>query len=719
MLRLGSAKKSLLALSATLVAGGVGYNLYNSDDFNSKKHYLSSLLVKTALSDSSLPQDRSFSNPLRLWKAPPRSEIINALKESSSTANSKSSTEFDVLIIGGGATGAGCAVDAVSRGLKVAMVERDDFASGTSSKSTKLVHGGVRYLQAAIMKLDYDQWKMVKEALFERKTLLESAPHLTNELAIVIPVYTWWKLPYFYMGTKMYDILSGKHRITGSYFLFRKKTIENFPNINAEGLVGSIVYYDGQQDDSRMNVSLALTAASRGAVVANHIEVVSLIKEKDESGKNVIKGAVVKDLETGEQWPVRAKGVINATGPFSDSVIKMDEPHMDNIVSPSSGVHVMLPEKYCPRDFGLLNPETKDGRVVFFLPWEGKALAGTTDTPCGLDQNPIPSEKDIEFVLSEVNTLLSKDSSVTRADVLSAWSGIRPLVRDPKSKNTKDLVRNHLIYVSDSNLLTISGGKWTTYREMAQESVDEAVKLFNLSPAGPSTTAETVVMGGETYSSEMEHDLASSYNLNPDIAHHLSRNYGDLAWAVPYSQPSSIGNWNERIHPDFPFIEAEIYYSINQEYARSIPDVLGRRIRLSFLDSKAAYESIPKIGNIMAKQLGWSQEKLEEECQIAHDYIISMGYESPSDPKSIAASAKSYTFPSPSPSIQLKEAGKNFVHMGYYRSEFQKLGPNQDGTISSDDLASYMKSKGLSLENSQESTRVNFETFVSQFLLNL
>ncbi|OMJ17346.1 Glycerol-3-phosphate dehydrogenase, mitochondrial [Smittium culicis] len=724
MFRLYSSKKKLFALSVSAAAGGIGYTVYSSEDFKAKKTYISSLFVKTALSDAKTNSDSSFTNPLRLWKAPHRSDVIKALKDSSVRVNDTIPNEFDLLIIGGGATGSGCAVDAATRGLKVAMIERDDFSSGTSSKSTKLVHGGVRYLQSAIMNLDYGQWKMVREALFERKNLLNTAPHLTNELAIVLPVYTWWQLPYFWIGCKMYDVLSGKHRITSSYFMLRDSTIKNFPTINDKDLVGSVVYYDGQQNDSRMNVSLALTAAANGAVVANHIEVISLVKSKDHSGNDIVKGAIVRDSETGDQWEVRAKGVINATGPFSDSIIQMDEPETKNIVVPSSGVHVMLSGKFCPKDFGLLNPETSDGRVVFFLPWEGKVLAGTTDNPCGLDQNPIPSQQDIDFIISEVNKLLSSDYNVTKDDVLSAWSGIRPLVRDPKSKNTKDLVRNHLIYVSDSKLVTISGGKWTTYREMAEQTIDEAVKAFNLSQLSQSKTAETMIMGGETYSQDLSNSLTSTFGLDEDIAYNLTRSYGDLSWAVAYSNTANIGNWKDRVHPDFPFIEAEIHYSVDQEYARSIPDVFGRRFRLAFLDSKAAFESIPKIASIMAKKLNWSNTQLETEISNALDYLKSMGYNAESDSKSLASLAKSYTFDNSSNIAPANSTGFNFIQLGYYRSQFQSLDKNNSGLVPISEIISYFKSENVDTysnrikqltEGSNSKEYLNFDQFLSLF----
>ncbi|KAJ1667641.1 mitochondrial glycerol-3-phosphate dehydrogenase [Coemansia sp. RSA 1813] len=570
--------------------------------------------------------------PHAFWTPPKRQEMINDLKGlARDGADSKTAQEreFDLLVIGGGATGAGCTLDAATRGLKVAMVERDDFASGTSSKSTKLVHGGVRYLQKAIMGLDYEQWKMVREALHERKTFLNIAPYLSNELPILLPVYTWWQLPYFWIGCKMYDLLAGKQGISSSYIMGRSKTLESFPMLRAENLVGSLVYFDGQHNDARMNSALAVTAAAHGAVVANHVEVTSLIKEKDEeTGKESVRGAMMRDNETGEEWAVKAKGVINATGPFSDAILKMDEPGMSDIVAPSSGVHLVLPSYFSPKNMGMLDPATTDGRVVFFLPWEGGVVAGTTDTLCQVEANPKPSEKEIEWILSEIRRFLSPDVKIRRGDVLAAWSGIRPLVRDPKAKNTKDLVRNHMIHTSDSGLITIAGGKWTTYREMAKETIDKAIDAFSLQPLRDCQTESVRLIGSHAWSDTMFIKLVQNFGVDLEVARHLSHNYGDRAWAVcalgdhKGAQFPSLG---ERIHPLYPFIDAEVRYAVQYEYALSIVDVIGRRLRLAFLDAQAARESIPKIVGIMAAELGWDESRKRAERRKALEYLTTMG----------------------------------------------------------------------------------------------
>src|SRR3984957_16169340 len=343
-------------------------------------------------------------------------------------AGQQASEPYDLLVIGGGATGSGIALDAATRGLKVALVERDDFAAGTSSKSTKLVHGGVRYLEKAVWELDYNQYSLVKEALRERKYFLDTAPHLSMWLPIMLPLQHWWQAPYFWAGTKFYDFLAGSEGIESSYFLTRSKAINAFPMLKKDNLFGALVYYDGQHKDSRMNISLAMTAALYGATMVNHLEVTGL--EKDASGK--LCGARVRDLipdrngepDNADEFIVRAKGIINATGPFADSIQKMDEPTKRDIVAPSLGVHVVLPGHLSPQNMGLIDPSTSDGRVIFFLPWQGNTIAGTTDSPCGISQNPVAGEKDINWILNEVRGYLTPDINLQRSDVLAAWSGM-------------------------------------------------------------------------------------------------------------------------------------------------------------------------------------------------------------------------------------------------------------------------------------------------------
>lgn len=350
-----------------------------------------------------------------------RAEQLADLRRSGAGAQDE---QYDLLIIGGGATGTGIALDAVTRGLKVALVERDDFSAGTSSKSTKLVHGGVRYLEKAVWNLDYSQLQLVMEALRERKSFLTIAPHLSTSLPILIPLAQWWQAPYMWIGTKMYDLLAGSQRLESSYYMGKAKSLEVCPRLNGDKMVGSLVYYDGQHNDSRMNVALGMTAALYGATVLNHVEVTGL--EKGADGK--ITGAKVRDVLSADakdaaDFSVKAKGVINATGPFADAIEHMDDPSRKPIVAPASGVHIMLPQDICPNGMGVLDAATSDGRVIFILPWQGYTLAGTTDNACDIEENPIPTQSDIDFILKETNKLLSPASVLTHDDVLASWSG--------------------------------------------------------------------------------------------------------------------------------------------------------------------------------------------------------------------------------------------------------------------------------------------------------
>ncbi|GAB1200534.1 hypothetical protein APSETT444_009907 [Aspergillus pseudonomiae] len=580
-----------------------------------------------------------------------RLEQIQDLRRSSSGDDSD---VYDLLVIGAGATGSGIALDAATRGLKVAVVERDDFSSGTSSKSTKLVHGGVRYLEKAVWELDYSQYKLVKEALRERKYFLNTAPHLSSWLPIMVPVQKWWQAPYFWVGTKFYDYLAGSEGIESSYFLPKSKAIDAFPMLRKDNMIGAMVYYDGAHNDSRMNVSLAMTAALYGSTVVNHMQVTGLTK--DASGK--LNGARVKDIIPGKngqeegEFTIRAKGIINATGPFTDSIRKMDEPNVKEIVAPSSGVHVILPGYYSPSNMGLIDPSTSDGRVIFFLPWQGNTIAGTTDQPTEITTQPEPSEKDINWILSEVRGYIAPDINVERSDVLAAWSGIRPLVRDPKVKSSEALVRNHLITVSPSGLLTCAGGKWTTYRQMAEEAVDEAIGVFNLTPRhvsqapdisgvggsglvadgavldGSCQTHQVRLIGAHGYSKTLFINLIQHFGLETDVAQHLTQSYGDRAWQVAALSSPTNARFpirGRRISALYPFIDGEVRYAVRHEYAQTAVDVIARRTRLAFLNAEAALEALPSIIDLMSEELNWDTKRRDLEWKESVSFLSSMG----------------------------------------------------------------------------------------------
>lgn len=446
----------------------------------------------------------------------------------------------------------------------------------------------------------------------------------------MIPVYTWWQIPYFYVGTKMYDLVAGSQNMASSYFMFRGATLDTFPALKSDNLKGALVYYDGSHNDSRMNTAIALTAIEKGAVVVNHLEVTELTKNSD--GR--VSGAVARDNDGGfyDKISIKAKGVLNATGPFSDAIRKLDSPVTSDIVMPSSGVHVVLPNFYCPSSMGLIDPQTSDGRVIFLLPWQGNTLAGTTDAPTVVRKDPIPTEEEISWILNELQGYMSPDLIVRREDVLAAWSGIRPLVRDPRAKNTESLVRNHLITVSDSGLVTVAGGKWTTYREMAEDTINECVKTFDLKPTAPCSTKETLLVGAHEYRPLMYMQLAQIYGLETEIAQHLASNYGDRAFEVLDLCSATGQRWpakGVRLANYYSFVDGEVRYAVRYECARTVQDVIARRMRLAFLNSKAALESLPVVIDIMAEELKWSEERRQKEWDSTVKFLYSMGL--PSD----------------------------------------------------------------------------------------
>lgn len=569
--------------------------------------------------------------------------------------------KFDVLVIGGGATGTGVAVDAATRGLNVCLLEKQDFASETSSKSTKMAHGGVRYLEKAVFQLSKAQLDLVIEALNERGNMLRTAPHLCTVLPIMIPVYKWWQVPYFFVGCKMYDWFAGRQNLRSSTVFSSEMTGAIAPMLDLSNLKVACVYHDGSFNDARMNSTLAITAINSGATVLNYMDVKRLSKE---DGKVV--GAVATNRETGEEFNVNATATVNATGPFADKILEMDAdpqglppktPQRPKMVVPSSGVHVILPEYYCPRDMGLLDPSTSDGRVMFFLPWQGKVLAGTTDNPLkSVPWSPTPSEEDIQDILKELQKYIV--FPVNRTDVLSAWCGIRPLVQDPskvkegEKTNTQALVRSHFITKSDSNLLTIAGGKWTTYREMAEETVDTLVKEYDFDGRNkmllPCQTLNLVLVGGEDFSKNYAARLIHEYRIPLKLARHLANNYGsrapmilDLYHESDYNklpvalassksfQPSRISASpeNQLSYQTFdePFTIAELKYSMKYEYIRTPVDFLARRTRLAFLNAREALTAVDGVIELMRNELNWDVVTEERMRNEAIDFIGRMG----------------------------------------------------------------------------------------------
>ncbi|HNA62422.1 MAG TPA: glycerol-3-phosphate dehydrogenase/oxidase [Rhabdochlamydiaceae bacterium] len=492
--------------------------------------------------------------------------------------------DWDILIIGGGATGLGAAVDAAARGFKTLLLEQHDFAKGTSSRSTKLIHGGLRYLQQGNIGL-------VTEALRERGLLCENAPHLVHHLPFLVPLYKWWEGPFYGIGLKVYDLLAGELGLEPSRHLSRQQTMQAIPTVEKAGLRGGALYYDGQFDDARLAITLAQTASDQGATVLNYFEVTSLIKKK-----GVIEGVQATDHETGKVYKLKAKAVINATGVFSDRLRKMDDKKSTAMITASQGVHLVLPASFLPRKTAILVPHTEDKRVIFLVPWHGAVIVGTTDTEV---KNPVLEpkalKKEVEFLLKTASRYLSKDPKMS--DILSIFAGLRPLVRQGKAGTTAAISRDHVITVPKSGLITIAGGKWTTYRKMAEDVVNKALAVGHL-PRRPTNTM-TLRLHGYVENHQ------SVYGSDLKEIKILMRKYRHL---------------REKIHPRLPYTFAEVVWAVRYEMARTVEDVLARRTRALFLDAKAAIEAAPQVAEIMTKELKKSP-KLKEFQNVARNYL--------------------------------------------------------------------------------------------------
>lgn len=501
----------------------------------------------------------------------------------------------DIIIIGGGATGAGCAVDAASRGFSVLLLEQHDFGKGTSSRSTKLVHGGVRYLAQGNLRL-------VREALRERGILKRNAPHLVRESAFVIPCYKFWEIPFYGTGLKIYNFLSGKYGFQKSRVLSRNETLEKLPTVNAKNLRGGVIYYDGQFDDARLLINLITTAAEHGAVILNYARVDGL--EKDSSG--FVKGVNFIDEISGQNFQARAKVVINATGAFCDQTRKMADNSAEKIIQPSQGVHLVLDKSFLPGANALMIPKTSDGRVMFAIPWHGVTLVGTTDTPIeNIELEPLALEEEIEFLLETAGKYLSRLPS--RSDIRSIFTGIRPLVKTTDAKNTASLARDHTIEIDRARMLTITGGKWTTYRRMAEDAVDQAVALAGL-PSKSCVTENLKIHG---------FDENTGRFLDLEI-------YGADASAI-LSLINEDPTLQEKIHSQFSYTKAEVVWAARFEMAQTIEDVLARRTRALFLNARHALEAARVTAKILAKELGkdenWQREQIKEFEKIASVYL--------------------------------------------------------------------------------------------------
>ncbi len=498
--------------------------------------------------------------------------------------------EWDAIVIGGGATGLGTAVEAASRGYKTLLLEKYDFAKGTSSRSTKLVHGGVRYLAQGNLPL-------VREALHERGLLRRNAPHLVQDLSFVVPGYAWWSQLYYGVGLKLYDLLSGRLSLGHSRFLSEQDTRERVPTLKQSGLRGGILYHDGQFDDARLAIALMLTLIDLGGVALNYAPVIGLIKTGDK-----VTGVRSCDSEAGETFDLKGKIVVNATGVFVDAVRRMDDPAAQDMLSPSQGVHVVVDPQFLPGSSAMMIPKTEDGRVLFAVPWHGKALIGTTDTPVDQPEyEPRPLEEEIDFILRTAAQYLSP--APTREDVLSVFVGQRPLVKTADTASTAALSREHAICVSDSGLLTITGGKWTTYRQMGEDVVDRVVQQGNLPPQ-PSVTQTLKLHGWTQTPAPAPLDV-----------------YGSDAVSV-----QQMPGADKLLHPRLPYTEAEVRWTARYEMTRTIEDVLSRRTRSLLLDAAASLEAAPGVAAILVEELGlssdWQQEQIEAYQSLAKGYLL-------------------------------------------------------------------------------------------------
>ncbi|MBN2211833.1 MAG: glycerol-3-phosphate dehydrogenase/oxidase [Sedimentisphaerales bacterium] len=503
---------------------------------------------------------------------------------------------WDIIVIGGGATGLGCAVDAAGRGYQTLLLEQYDFAKGTSGRSTKLVHGGVRYLKQGDIFL-------VTEALHERGLLLQNAPHLVRKQAFVIPIYRWFDLPFYLTGLKFYDLLAGKRSFGSSRRLSRRETLNALPAIRPEGLHGGVCYYDGRFDDARLAINLAQTCVDQGGCPLNYVRVDGLAKSSDGRLTEI----TATDRETQKTYRLKTRAVINCTGVFADDVLRMDDPKTPIRIKPSQGIHLVLDKAFLGGDAGIMIPKTTDGRVLFVLPWGNKVLMGTTDTELNtisLEPEALPEE--VNFILNTAAAYLQRPPS--RRDIQCIYAGLRPLAAPQNgAKKTKEISRSHKIIVSPSGLITVLGGKWTTYRKMAQDAVDKAISVANLKSA-PCRTKDLKIHG---------------WSEGVDFNSHWHVYGSDKAGIEKLIQENP--DLSRPLHPDLPFTKAEVVWSVRHEMARTVEDILARRQRVLFLNAQISMDIATDIANLMAAELGrssdWVRTQVEDYVKLVSIYL--------------------------------------------------------------------------------------------------
>ncbi|MEX0773967.1 MAG: glycerol-3-phosphate dehydrogenase/oxidase [Balneolales bacterium] len=518
-----------------------------------------------------------------------RSRMVQSVKEKTDA--------WDFIIIGGGATGLGVAVDAASRGYKTLLLEMDDFAKGTSSRSTKLIHGGIRYLQQGNISL-------VLEALKERGLLIQNAPHLVRNQSFIVPNYLWWESLFYGIGLKIYDILAGKRGLGPSKHLSLKKTLEHAPTLSSRGLRGGVIYHDGQFDDSRLAISLAKTSAENGGVLINYMKVTELMKTNDK-----VQGVKAKDMLSGESFEIKGRVVINATGVFTDAVLKMNDPDSEPIMTPSQGVHIVLDKHFLPGDAAIMVPHTDDGRILFAVPWHDKVVLGTTDTAVDdISTEPKALEAEIDFILEHAQKYLTGNPE--RKDIRSVFAGLRPLVTMGNNKKTASISRDHTLLVAPSGLVTITGGKWTTYRKMAKDVVDQAAAVAGLEPVKCVTEKLRI------------HGWTKNLNENNPLYYYGS-DLQEIKKIV--DEDPELGNF---LHERLPYIKAEVIWATRNEMAMTVEDFNARRTRALLLDAKASEEMAPEVARLMAEEAGhgpkWINTQIEAYSKLAHSYQLSL-----------------------------------------------------------------------------------------------
>lgn len=518
--------------------------------------------------------------------------------------------EFDICIIGGGASGAGCALDAALRGYRVALIDKKDFASETSSRSTKLIHGGVRYLEQAFTKLDFAQLKQVRHGLEERRIVIKNAPHLARPLALLTPVFSWIEGLYYSIGLKMYDWFANDSTLPKGKWLSKKEVMARMPTLDKNKLHSAVLYYDGQHDDARYCLALVQSAQEQGVAVANYVEVTDFVK--DPTGK--ITKATVIDTLSQQNFSIEAKVFLNCTGAFADAIRLRANPNLPNRMRPSKGVHVVLPYATLNSTDAMLIPKTSDGRVVFAIPFEGQLVVGTTDTEYReIDKEPVLDKKEVDFLLATLRPYLKKDPEP--GDIKAGFGGLRPLLAADPTKSTKGLTRDHEVEHDEaSNLVSLLGGKWTTYRLMAQDAVDKVEEI--LEKKNPCLTADHVLAGGEDFNYEDWKNIQQTYDLEEGTCKHLLLKYGSRAERVIELiwDDATLG---ERLVPHLPYLKAEVIYVTRYEMAVTPRDFLARRIRMEITDWDATLACLPTVCDLMGQELGWDAAT---ERQMANDY---------------------------------------------------------------------------------------------------